>query len=51
MRVLVTHNVEDLDAYYARALGELRTIATVTTNPRRRDLTTDELIEAAPIAT
>jgi D-3-phosphoglycerate dehydrogenase len=47
MRVFVTHNPEDLDAYYARALGELRTIATVTTNPRRHDLTTDELIEAA----
>lgn len=47
MRVFVTHNPEDLDAYYARALDELREIATVTTNPRDRDLTTDELIEAA----
>ena len=47
MRVFVTHNAEDLAAYYSRALGELRTIATVTTNPHRRDLTTDELIEAA----
>ena len=47
MRVFVTHNPEDLDAYYSRALGELRTVATVTTNPRQRDLTTDELIEAA----
>lgn len=47
MRVFVTHNPEDLDAYYSRVLGELRTVATVTTNPRQRDLTTDELIEAA----
>ena len=45
MRVFVTHNAEDLDAYYARALDELRAIATVTTNPRDRDLTTDELTE------
>ena len=47
MRVFLTHNAEDLDAYYARALGELRAIADVTTNPHERDLTTAELIEAA----
>lgn len=47
MRVFLTHDPEDLDAYYARALGELRTIAEVTVNPLDRDLTTDELIEAA----
>jgi D-3-phosphoglycerate dehydrogenase / 2-oxoglutarate reductase len=47
MRVFLTHNPEDLTAYYARALGELRAIADVTVNPRERDLTTDELIEVA----
>ncbi len=47
MRVFLTHNSEDLDAYYTRALDELRTVAHVTVNPRGRDLTTDELIEAA----
>ena len=47
MRVFLTHNSEDLDAYYGRALRELRTIADVTTNPYQRDLTTAELIEAA----
>lgn len=47
MRVFLTHNSEDLDAYFGRALHELRTIADVTTNPNRRDLTTAELIEAA----
>jgi D-3-phosphoglycerate dehydrogenase / 2-oxoglutarate reductase len=47
MRVLLTHNPEDLDAYYARALGELHEVAAVTVNPLARDLSTDELIEAA----
>lgn len=47
MRVFLTHNTEDLEAYYARALDELRAIADVTVNPRGRDLTTDELIDAA----
>jgi D-3-phosphoglycerate dehydrogenase / 2-oxoglutarate reductase len=47
VRVFLTHNTEDLDAYYARALAELRAIADVAINPRDRDLTTAELIEAA----
>lgn len=47
LHVFVTHNPEDLDAYYGRALPELRAVATVVTNPLERDLTTDELIEAA----
>ena len=47
MRVFVTHNPEDLDAYYAKALVELRKIADVVLNPTDRDLTTPELIEAA----
>jgi D-3-phosphoglycerate dehydrogenase len=45
LRVFVTHNPEDLHAYYARALPELESIAGVTVNPLDRDLTTDELIE------
>jgi D-3-phosphoglycerate dehydrogenase / 2-oxoglutarate reductase len=47
MRVFVTHNPEDLDAYYGRALPELRRVAEVVTNPLDRDLTTVELIEHA----
>lgn len=44
MRVFVTHNPEDLAAYYGRALPELQRHAEVVTNPLDRDLTTDELI-------
>lgn len=47
MRVFVTHNPEDLDAYYGRALPELESIAEVVLNPFPRDLTTAELINAA----
>jgi D-3-phosphoglycerate dehydrogenase len=47
MRVFLTHNPEDLEAYYGRSLPELRKIAVVVTNPLDRDLTTAELIEHA----
>ncbi|MDH3681321.1 MAG: hydroxyacid dehydrogenase [Acidimicrobiia bacterium] len=47
MRVLLTHNPEDLRAYYGRALPELEAVAEVVRNPAERDLTTDELIAAA----
>ncbi len=49
MKVFVTHNPEDLDAYYGRALHELRALAgvDVVVNPLDRDLTTPELIELA----
>lgn len=47
MRVFLTHNPEDLDAYYGRSLPELRAVAHVVTNPLDRDLTTSELIEHA----
>ena len=47
MRVFVTHNPEDLEAYYGRALPELTAIADVVLNPLDRDLTTTELIEHA----
>jgi D-3-phosphoglycerate dehydrogenase len=41
----VTHNPEDLAAYFGRALPELRALADVVLNPLDRDLTTDELVE------
>lgn len=49
MRVFVTHNPEDLDAYFGRSLPELRSIdeVDVVLNPLDRDLTTPELIEHA----
>lgn len=47
MRVFLTHSPEDLEAYYARSLAELRTLADVVTNPTDHDLTTAELIEHA----
>jgi D-3-phosphoglycerate dehydrogenase len=47
LRVFVTHNPEDLEAYYGRAMTELEAIAEVVTNPLDRDLTTPELVEAA----
>ena len=47
VKVFVTHSPEDLDAYYARALPDLQAIARVTLNPSDRDLSTEELIEAA----
>lgn len=49
MRVVLTHNPEDLEAYYGRALPELAALAgvAVVTNPTDRDLTTPELVELA----
>lgn len=47
MRVFLTHNAEDLDAYYGRVLPDLEAIADVVRNTADRDLDTDELIEAA----
>ncbi len=50
MRVFVTHNPEDLDAYYGRALVELRDLdgVDVVLNPLGRELAgSRELIEAA----
>lgn len=44
-RVFVTHNPEDLEAYYGRALPELRAVADVVVNPLDRDLSTAELLE------
>ena len=47
MKVFVTHNPEDLAAYFGRALPELSAIADVVLNPLDRDLSTPELIDAA----
>lgn len=47
VKVFVTHNPEDLVAYYGRALPQLESVAEVVCNPLERDLTTPELIEAA----
>ena len=47
MKVFVTHNPEDLAAYYGRALPDLSAIADVVLNPLDRDLSTPELVDAA----
>ncbi len=47
LRVFLTHNPEDLEAYYTTTLPRLRTTAEVVLNPLDRDLTTPELIEHA----
>ncbi len=47
LTAFLTHNPEDLDAYYGRALPELSAIARVVLNPLDRDLETAELISAA----
>jgi D-3-phosphoglycerate dehydrogenase len=47
VRVFLTHNPEDLDAYYGRELPKLQAIATVIRNPTEFDLSTPELIAAA----
>ncbi len=50
MRVFVTHNPEDLDAYYGRALADLRAVpgVEIVLNPYGREIAgSGELIEAA----
>jgi D-3-phosphoglycerate dehydrogenase len=47
VKVFVTHNPEDLDVYYGRALPGLTDIAEVVLNPLERDLTAAELVAAA----
>jgi D-3-phosphoglycerate dehydrogenase len=47
MRVFLTHNPEDREAYYGRALPELDAIAEVVLNPTDHDLDTPQLISAA----
>ena len=48
VEIFLTHNPEDLEAYYGGALGPLEALgAPVRRNPAGRNLTTPELIEAA----
>lgn len=47
MRVFLTHDPEDLEAYYGRALPELEAMVEVVRNPSGRDLDTAELVQAA----
>jgi D-3-phosphoglycerate dehydrogenase / 2-oxoglutarate reductase len=47
LTAFLTHNPEDLDAYYGRALPKLNAIARVVFNPVDHDLSTPELIVAA----
>ncbi len=47
MQVFVTHNSEDREAYFGRALPELEQVVSVVVNPLDRDLTASELIDAA----
>ena len=48
LRIFVTHNPEDLDAYYERALVDLQALdVEVVLNPTGHDLSTPELIDAA----
>ena len=47
LTVFLTHQPDDIAAYYGRALPELNAIAGVRVNPLDRDLTTPELIAAA----
>ena len=47
MRVFVTHNEEDREAYYGRSLPALEALAEVLLNESGRDLTTAELVAAS----
>ena len=47
VKILLTHNPEDLEAYYGKALAPLKALGEVRLNPKDRNLTTKELIEAA----
>jgi len=47
MRVILTHSQEDLEAYYGRALPELRSLAEVVTNPHNQNFTSAALVDAA----
>lgn len=47
MRVFLTHNPEDREAYFGRSLPDLESMVDVVANRRDRDVTTSELIGAA----
>lgn len=47
MKVFLSHNPEDLGVYFKKAHEALTGMVEVVRNPQERDLTTDEVIEAA----
>ena len=47
IKVFLSHNPEDLRIYFQKAHAALMKISQVVVNPKSRDLTTEELIEAA----
>ncbi len=47
VKILLTHNPEDLEVYYRTALAPLKALGEVRLNPKDRNLSTEELIEAA----
>jgi D-3-phosphoglycerate dehydrogenase / 2-oxoglutarate reductase len=47
VRVFVSHNPEDREVYFGRALPRLRELVEVVVNPFERNLSTTELIDAA----
>lgn len=47
VKIFLTHNPEDREAFYGRTLEKLQALGEVRLNPTDRNLTTPELIEAA----
>ena len=47
MKIFVTHNTEDREMYFHWAMEPLKALGEVVVNPLDRNLTTEELIEAA----
>ena len=45
VKIFLTHNPEDREAFYGRTLEKLRALGEVRLNPTDRNLTTAELIE------
>lgn len=47
IKIFLSHNPEDLSVYFKKAHQALNRLGEVVLNPKTRDLTTEELIEAA----
>ena len=47
IKIFVSHNPEDLEVYFKKSYEALKALGDVVLNPKDRDLTTDEVIEAA----
>ena len=47
VRIFLSHNPEDLGVYFKKAHEALAELGQVVLNPEERDLTTEEVIEAA----